>query len=165
MNNIAIFVVRHYTVHSKLSPSHSHWLPPTISIRRPQYSLFAPICPCSAPSSSSVPSDRTIPPTRPSPQTQALASSGTPCSPASELWSPPTSSMASRNPTHTASPSSGCTRTLLPPPSPPSPQTGCWESARLRSLPLSGTSPGHTARPSPNSALVSRQPWETTGTA
>ena len=54
-----------------------------------------------------MPSDRTIPPTRPSSQTQALTTSGTPCSPASDLWSPPTSSMASRNPTPTASPSSG----------------------------------------------------------
>ena len=80
-----------------------------------------------------MPSDRTIPPTRPSPRTQALATSDTPCSPASDLRSPPTSSMASRNPTPIASHSCGCTRTLLPPPSPPFPQTGCWESARLRS--------------------------------
>ena len=62
--------------------------------------------------------------------------------------SAPTSSMASRNPTPTASPSGGCTRTLLPEPLPPFPQTGCWESARLQSLPLGGASPGHTARPS-----------------
>ena len=97
----------------KTQPFNSHWLPLTISIRRPQYSLFAPICPCYAPCSSSVWSDRTLPPTRPSPRTQALATSGTPCSPASDLCSPPTSSMASRNPTPTASPFSGCTRTLL----------------------------------------------------
>ena len=38
----------------------------------------------------------TIPPTRSSPRTQALATTGTPCSPASNLRSPPTSSMASR---------------------------------------------------------------------
>ena len=145
-------------VSTPVSPSHSHWLPQDGFHRpSPSGSLFTP-CPCSAPSSSSAPSDRTIPLTRPSPRTQALATSGSPCKPASDHRSPPTSSMASRNPTPIASPSGRCTRTLSPLPSLLTPRTGCWESARLRPLPLSGVSPGPTVLLFPNSAPVSLRP-------
>ena len=76
-------------VSNPVSPSHSHWLPQDGFHRpSPSGSLFTP-CPCSAPSSSSAPSDRTIPLTRPSPRTQALATSGSPCKPASDHRSPP----------------------------------------------------------------------------